>query len=108
MKREFCYLYLTCQSGNENDIAQALLERKLIACAKFSPVHSVYRWNGDVEQDDEIFITFESASDLYDEIKQVVSETIHGYDTFVLSEVAMANINDEARKWLNESLKEAA
>jgi periplasmic divalent cation tolerance protein len=108
MKRKLCYFHLTCQPGNEQEIAQALLERRLIACAKFSPVHSVYRWNGSVEEDNEIYITLESASDLYDEVKQLVAETIRDYDTFVLTEVAIANMNDKARKWLNESLKEAA
>lgn len=108
MERKLCYFHLTCQPGNEQAIANALLDRHLIACAKFSPVHSVYRWNGDVEQDDEIFITFESASDLYDEVKRVVSETIEGYDTFVLTEVTMVRINEEARTWLQESLKETA
>lgn len=106
MERELCYFHLTCQPGNEQGIAQALLDRRLIACAKFSPVHSVYRWNGSIEEDNEIYITLESASDLYNEVKQVVAETIHGYDTFVLTEVAIANMNDEARKWLEDSLRE--
>jgi periplasmic divalent cation tolerance protein len=106
MERKLCYFHLTCQPGNEQEIAHALLERQLIACAKFSPVHSVYRWNGDVEEDNEIYMTLESASDLYNEVKQIVAETIRGYDTFVLTEVAIANMNDEARKWLESSLKE--
>lgn len=108
MERTYCYLHLTCQPGNEQEIANALLERRLIACAKFSPIHSVYRWKGAVEEDNETYITLESAEDLYDEIKAVVAATIKGYETFVLTVVPIAKLNDEAKQWLKESLKEAA
>jgi periplasmic divalent cation tolerance protein len=105
MKRKFCYLYLTCETGQEEKIAQRLLEKHLVACAKFVPITSAYWWNGAIDHANESLIVLESAADLFSEIEAEV-KTIHSYDTFVLTQVTMATINDEAEQWLNENLKE--
>jgi len=105
MKREFCYFYITCETGEESKIAQHLLEKHLVACAKFVPVSSAYWWDGKIEHANESLIIFESAADLFSEIEAEV-KTIHSYDTFVLTQVSMTAINDDAAQWLNESLKE--
>lgn len=107
MTRKFCYFYLSCELGEESKIANHLLERHLVACAKFIPVASSYWWRSSLEHTNETMIIFESAEDLFDETRAEIKK-VHSYDTFVLTQVSMTNINKEATKWLNESLKEAA
>ncbi|HEX6722143.1 MAG TPA: divalent cation tolerance protein CutA, partial [Burkholderiaceae bacterium] len=34
-------------------MARTLVQRKLAACAQISDIHSVYRWQGDVQSADE-------------------------------------------------------
>lgn len=104
MKRKFCYLYLTCESGEEQKLAQVLLEKHLVACAKFVPIQAMYWWQGDIARGDETLIIFESAEDLYAEVEAEVAK-IHSYETFVLTQVAMTEINVKAAAWLEESLK---
>ncbi len=106
MERNYCYLYLTCENGEEETIAQHLLEKHLVACAKFVPITSAYWWNGAIDHAKESLIIFESAADLFSDVEAEV-KTIHSYDTFVLTQVSMAAINEDAAKWLNENLKEA-
>lgn len=105
MERKFCYFYLSCEISDGSTIANHLLERHLVACAKFVPVASSYWWNGVVEHANETLIMFESAEDLFDEIEAEVKK-IHSYDTFVLTQVTMTNVNEAAAKWLNDNLKE--
>ena len=106
MKRKFCYFYLSCETGEESVIADHLLERHLAACAKFVPIASSYWWNGEIERANETMIVFESAEDLFEEAEAEVKK-IHSYDTFVLTQVTMTNVNEAAAKWLNNNLKEA-
>ena len=103
-ERKFCYLWLTCSKGEERQIAQRLLAKHLISCAKFVAVSSMYWWQHEIESADEIAIIMESAEDLFDEIEAEVA-TIHSYDTFVLQLLPVARINRSAAKWMNESLK---
>lgn len=107
MKRKYCYVYLTCAKGDEESLARTLLEKHLVACAKFTPVNSMYWWHSKVEQDNEMLITFETADDLFTEIEAEVTK-VHRYDTFVLTCVAIDHINDEAAEWLEENIKEAS
>lgn len=107
MKRQFCYFYLSCETGEESKIANHLLKQHLVACAKFVPIASLYWWNGEIEHANETMIIFESAEDLFREI-EVEIKKVHSYDTFVLTRVPMTNINEDAVRWLEENLKEAA
>lgn len=106
MKRKFCYFYLTCDPSEAEVIAQSLLEKRLIACAKFTPIRSTYWWQLSIEHTDETLIIMESAEDLFSEVKRELA-TLHSYETFVLTAVEITHINVKAAKWLEENLKEA-
>jgi len=44
---------ITAPQGNAQAIAATIVERELAACVNILPsVHSVYRWEGKVEQDE--------------------------------------------------------
>lgn len=105
MKRNYCYFYLTCHESEKEAIAKALLEKKLVACAKFVPVESMYWWKGNIASDTETLVIFESAEDLFSAVEAEVSK-IHSYETFVLSQTPITRINTRAITWLNEHLQE--
>ncbi len=53
----FSVVYIICRDMEEaNSIASALVAEKLVACANFNVVSSVYRWAGRIEQDTEVAI----------------------------------------------------
>ena len=95
---------LTCDAGDEKTLARALLDKRLIACAKFVPVSAMYWWQGEITEVDETAILMESAEDLFDEIEAEVGK-IHSYDTFVLTQIPMSRVSKDAKKWMSSELK---
>lgn len=99
-----CYLLLTCATQQEaQTIARHLLEKRLIACAKRFDVASMYRWQGDIVDDQEVLLIMETAPDRFRDIELVVAK-LHSYDTFVLTRTPIDAANDAAEEWLAGSL----
>ena len=61
-------------------IARTLVEERLIACANLVPgVHSIYRWEGAVQQDEEVLLVLKTTSDRCDAVAARV-KALHPYD----------------------------
>lgn len=103
MSRGYCYFWLSCGNDEAKTIAKVLLDKHLIACAKFMPVESMYWWQGSIASDNETVIVMESAEDLFDQIEAEVAK-IHSYDTFVLQCIPVKRINVKAQGWLEKEL----
>ncbi len=101
----FVELILTCANQQEADtIADALLQKKLIACAKFLPITSRFRWEGAIEDNQEVLVMMEAHTADFMEVEAIVAE-LHSYTTFVLKAVPIGQISEGAAKWLEESLE---
>lgn len=106
MSRTFSYITLACKNGEATSIARALLEKRLIACAKFMSVNSMYWWGGEITDDSETLLVMETTEDNFDSIETEVKK-LHSYDTFVLSQIPMNRVNDKAAAWLADELRKA-
>lgn len=108
MRNNFCQLWLTCADKEEADkIANVLLEKRLIACyGELSPYIGKFRWQGKIEDNDEILLEMLSRLDLFDEIEREVIK-LHSYDTFVLEAIPISRISKKAELWLKKELKNA-
>ena len=74
-------IYITNPSKEEAEkIACHLLERKLIACANFYPIDSVYLWQGSLARDHEYALIVKTTEQNYEKVKKEV-EAIHSYVT---------------------------
>lgn len=61
-------------------VARTLVERRLAACASVqAPCRSVYRWQGAVEQADEVPLLIKTTAARYPELQDVL-RSIHPYD----------------------------
>ena len=60
-------------------IAHALVQRRLAACAQISDIHSVYRWQGEVQSADECRVVIKTTSERYAQVEQAIRE-LHGYE----------------------------
>ena len=78
---ENCLVYITAANANEAvAIGRDLVERQLAACANVhSPVVSIYRWRGVIQQDNEVVLIAKTRRDLVDNLSARVAE-IHSYD----------------------------
>ncbi len=104
-KVQFVQLLLTCETRQEAEaIAHALLEQKLIACAKYIPVDCSYWWQGKITEGQEILLLMESREDYFAEVEKVVAK-LHSYDTFVLQAVPLQKVSNAATKWLTATLE---
>jgi periplasmic divalent cation tolerance protein len=100
----FCQLWLTCENTVEADkIAQVLLDKHLVACAKQTSVDSHFLWKGQRASNQEILLVMDSRQDLFDAVEKEVAK-LHSYDTFVLQAVPVVKVSEQATKWLQKEL----
>ena len=97
-------LYLTCADETEaNKIGRALLEAKLVACVRQSPIKSSYWWKGKINHDDEILLMMESIDKHFEAIELLVAK-LHSYDEFVLTAVPVLKTTQGVKDWLESTL----
>jgi periplasmic divalent cation tolerance protein len=86
-------------------IAQRLVEDRLAACVNILPeVHSVYRWQGQIEQAPEITLIIKTLQSRYDEVEAAIY-TLHPYD---VPEVIAVPIDQGLPAYLNWIATETA
>jgi len=97
-------IYLTCKNNAEaKKIANALLKKKLVACANFISVNSQFLWKKKVESGREVLIIFKSLNKNLAKIEKEISN-LHSYKVPVISVVEI-QLNGKAQKWLINELK---
>lgn len=74
-------VYITCANFSEaQNIAQALLTNKLIACANLiDKIYSMYWWNEQIQQDSETIIIAKTQKALFENLINEVKK-IHSYN----------------------------
>jgi periplasmic divalent cation tolerance protein len=101
----FCQLWLTCANREEADkIANTLLVKHLVACAKQATIASDFRWQGKIEHSEEVLLVMDSKLEFFDQIEKEVAK-LHSYDTFVLQAVSVEKISAGAKSWLEEEFE---
>ena len=76
-----CTIYTTCATALEaQTIAKSLVKNKLAACVNILPgVQSIYRWQGDMCEDQEIALLVKTRSDLAEAVIDAI-KALHSYD----------------------------
>lgn len=62
------------------ELATALVERRLVACAQISRIESVYRWDGEVLNEAEYRLLLKTTKTNYTALEAAILE-LHPYDT---------------------------
>ncbi len=76
--------FVTTPPDHAHAIAEALVERELAACVNVvSAVHSVYRWKGAVEHDDESLLVVKTTLAAVPALTEALRE-LHPYENFEL------------------------
>lgn len=99
----FSVVYTTTGTMDEaKNIARALVEERLAACVNLHPIHSVYRWQGEVEESEEIALSIKTTSDKIEQIKRRVKE-LHSYEVPALIAYPIERGLQEYLEWIRES-----
>ena len=106
MIQNFVELVLTCGSWQEAQrIADALLEKHLVACVEMMEIKSKYNWQGKIDEADEVKLIMETVADNFDKVEAEVKR-VHSYDTFVLQQIPVTRVSTVAAKWWQSEVGE--
>lgn len=73
-------VYITAgDMKNASEIARELVSRRLAACVNMFPISSIYRWNEQITEQNEIAMLVKTDSSHLKEIMEVV-KSLHTYD----------------------------
>lgn len=101
---KLCLLFLTCANVAEADaISKSLLEKRLVACIKASPVSSSFLWEGKIQKSNEILLIMDSIEENFEKVKTEVAK-LHSYDTFVLVATPVSHATNEVMKWMHTEM----
>src|SRR5271170_5130774 len=93
-------------AGGEDEavkIARALVEERLAACVNIvSPVRSIYRWRGAIEDEREYLLIIKSRARHYPGIERRVRE-LHGYEVPEVLAIPIVQGSKPYLDWLFES-----
>lgn len=80
-------------------IASALVEARLAACVNIFPVHSVYRWQGEIHHDPEFQLVIKADLARFSILEAKVRE-LHSYEVPEIVAIAIANGSPPYLSWL--------
>lgn len=96
-------IYITFSNKKECEkMALLLINRKLIACANFFPINSMYMWNNELKKENEFVLIGKTADKKYKDIVKLI-EMNHSYETPCVIKIK-AKANKKFEKWVKSIL----
>ena len=101
-------VFSTCSSREEAvRIARDLVEARLAACVNMIPgVNSVYRWQGAVEEAEEVALIIKSSRALFEPLRARI-EKLSSYTTPEVIAVPIVDGSEAYLRWMNAELAAA-
>lgn len=100
---EFIIIYVTLPSqGESEEIAAALLDKKLIACANIFPPHTaLYRWQGETGRAQEHAVIMKTRAELFEKVKEAILG-LHSYECPCIVSWPIENGHAPFLRWIGE------
>lgn len=96
---EIITLYVTHKNQEEADkVVDYLLEKRLIVCANFFPVNSVYKWEGKIEHQTEVVSFIKTRKENFEIVRDEILK-IHSYEIPCILKIE-AEVNESYRNWI--------
>lgn len=83
-------VYVTAPPDHASTLARALVERRLCACCNLIPIASVYRWEGEVQEEPESLLVIKTTEARFPELREAIL-TLHPY---ALPEIIATELRD--------------
>jgi periplasmic divalent cation tolerance protein len=96
-----CAMVLTtCEArGDAEAIARALVEHNLAACVQIFPIDSIYKWQGVVEQTQELMLFCKIKSADYADVEAAI-RALHPYETPEIIQIAIDSGSPAYLQWI--------
>jgi periplasmic divalent cation tolerance protein len=85
-------------------LAAQLLEQRLAACVQISPCTSWYRWQGAIEQSEEMVCTIKSRRDLFLDLCRAI-RAVHPYQVPEILASPVVAGGESYLEWLGQELR---
>lgn len=92
-------VYITAPRDIGPELARTLVEDRLAACVNQVPCDSVYRWDGDVHDDEELILLAKTTDERYEELRERVEER-HPYDVPCIERFDETAMLDSFGEWV--------
>jgi len=79
--------------------AEQLIEKKLIACAQFTNIESMYRWQNQVQQSQEVLLQAKTIQSLWQDILSAIKST-HPYEVPEIIATPVIEIDQAYLSWM--------
>jgi len=86
------------------NIAKKLCEKHLVACAHISKIDSIYRWNGELQQDKEFLLSLKTSK----KHKKNLIYNLKKYHPYNVPQIIILTIDDMSKaykRWFKETLR---
>lgn len=105
LQNDYIIVMVTTASKQEaENIAQRLLQKRLIACANtIGPVSSLFSWSGKTERVEEYLILMKSHKDLFEKLTETV-KALHSYEVPEIIAFPIVDGSKEYLDWLGSCL----
>lgn len=98
-------VYITAPPEEAAALAHVLVAERLAACVNRVPVQSVYRWDGEIHDDEEVVLLAKTSDARYDDLKARVLE-LHPHDVPCIERFDEADVLDAFGEWCIEETRE--
>lgn len=96
-------IYMTLPSVEVADaISMDLINQRLAACTNAFPIHSTYRWQGEVRREPEVVLIVKTKPGNFDAVKAVVNQHIDYINC--VTELATDQTNQGFLDWLHDEV----
>jgi len=98
-------IYTICKNKQEaKKIAGFLLKLKLIACANFYPVESVYRWNNKIVNGKEAVMFLKTKKENYQKVEATFKK-LSSYEIPCIFEIDVDKISKQYKDWARKETR---
>lgn len=92
-------VYVTAPPEAAPELARALVEERLAACVNQVACDSVYRFDGEIHEDEEAVLLAKTTDERYDELRERVAE-LHPYDVPCIERFEESDVFDPFAEWV--------
>ncbi len=97
-------VYITAPLEAADELAETLVAERLAACVNQVETTSTYRWEGEIQHDDEVILLAKTTDDASDDLVARVKE-LHPYDVPCIEQFDEADVLESFATWRADSVE---
>lgn len=97
-------VYVTAPRDAAPDLARRIVENRLAACVNIVECASIYRWEGEVHEDDEVVLFVKTTEGAYEDCVDAITSG-HPYDVPCIERFDETAVMDSFARWREAAVR---